>query len=61
MTFAQRLFSSIRAMLYNHKKKFIALTLLGLVVYYVKNKMTVHSFVAIAEKLLKFAEYLPLP
>lgn len=55
MTFAQRLFGSIKAMLSNHKKKFIALALLGLVVYYIKNRMTVQTMMAIAEKLLKFA------
>lgn len=45
----------------NHKKKLIGLTLLALVVYYIKKKMTLERLVIIAEKLLSFAEYLPLP
>jgi hypothetical protein len=45
----------------NHKKKLIGVTLLALVVYYLKRQMTLENLMATAEKLLSFAEYLPLP
>jgi hypothetical protein len=45
----------------NHKKKLIGITLLALVVYYIKRKITIEHLLATAEKLISIAEYLPLP
>jgi|JI6StandDraft_1071083.scaffolds.fasta_scaffold03755_5 hypothetical protein len=61
MTFALRLFTAIKKFLGDHKKKLIGLMLLGLVAYFIKRRMTLEHLMHIVEKVLSFAEYLPLP
>lgn len=61
MTFAQRLFGVIRRFLADHKKKIIGLMLLAIVGYVIKKKMSLAHLIQIVEKVLSFAEYLPLP
>lgn len=55
MTFAKRLFATIKQFLFNHKKKLIGLLLLGLVAYYLKRRMTLNHLVVIVDKVLSFA------
>jgi hypothetical protein len=57
----QKVLLFIKTHLKNHKKKYIAFSLLLAIGYYVKRKISMENMLVALMKVIKILDYIPLP